>query len=423
MKNVWLVILVLGYAAVAFVGADGARWDNEHFSVGERSLFALAFGVLAGMLLGVTSRVDNKLLGIAIFLLILHASILWNTNPARWESNHFNLGQRIGMAGVLCLGAGLLIVTGGVDLSIGSVVGLCACAFCWTTLKLHAKLTDAYPEEADQAFVSTIALSAAALVSLAIGALVGFANGILVTYVRVQAFVVTLCGLFLYRGAAKWISDGEVPRIARHVQGLNAFFTGEFLGVSIFLWLLLILFVLSTIFLHLTIYGRYFFALGSNERAARYSGINTDWFKILAYVLCSSFAAIYSLIYVAKDISVVPSDAGSMLELYAIAGAVIGGCSLRGGEGTTIGIVIGASILVLLPNFTNMLGIRSELELSVIGGALLACAIMDEVLRRGLTWHDVKIHLQQHWVRYLIASILLGAAVWPARWLYDWWKA
>ena len=86
--------------------------------------------------------------------------------------------------------------------------------------------------------------------------------------------------------------------------------------------------------------------------------------------------------------SVVPSDTGSFLELYAIAGAVVGGCSLRGGEGTTIGIVIGAAILVLLPNLANMLGIRSELEPTVIGGALLACAIMDEILRRGLSWHD-----------------------------------
>jgi ribose/xylose/arabinose/galactoside ABC-type transport system permease subunit len=82
-------------------------------------------------------------------------------------------------------------------------------------------------------------------------------------------------------------------------------------------------FAITTVFLHLTIYGRYFFAIGSNERAAHYSGINTNWYKILAYVLCSTFAAIYGLIHVAHSISVVPSETGSFLELYAIAGAVV----------------------------------------------------------------------------------------------------
>ncbi len=306
----------------------------------------------------------KKVLGIFIFLVLLDALILFAIKQANWGSNHFNLGQRIGLSGILCFGAGLLIITGGVDLSIGSVVGLCACVFCELILKYK------------------LPIPLAMLGTLLVGAGVGLLNGLLVTYLRVQAFVVTLCGLFIYRGAARWVANDQPPQIAGSVADLNAVFTGEFLEVPIYLWLLLGIFAATTLFLHLTIYGRYFYAIGSNERAARYSGINVDFYKILAYVLCSMFAAGYALMYVIHYNSVVPSETGSTLELYAIAGAVLGGCSLRGGEGTTVGMFIGTAILVLLPNLTNMWGIPSQLEPTVIGTALLACAVLDELLRR-----------------------------------------
>jgi ribose transport system permease protein len=384
MKWIGLILLLLVYFGVALFAAGGERWGHDHFDVAQRVGLAAAFSVAAGILLAVTGRVDNKLLGITIFLLILHCCILVATDPQRWESNHFNLGKRIGIDGILALGAGMLIITGGVDLSIGSVLGLCACTFCFVTLKAQA----------DMPLGSALAL--ATCLTALLGALVGLFNGILVTNVRVQAFVVTLCGLFLFRGAARYISEDQVPRIGASVGELNVFFRGDFLGVSLYLWLLLVLFAITSVFLHLTIFGRYFYAIGSNERAAHYSGINTHFYKILAYVLCSTFAAIGALVYVVHDISVTPSQTGNFRELYAIAGAVVGGCSLRGGEGTTIGMVIGAAILVLLPNLTGMLGIRSELEPTVIGGALLLCAIMDELLRRGWTWREL-VALLRFW--------------------------
>ena len=191
-------------------------------------------------------------------MLILHGCILVATDPARWENNHFNLGQRVGMSGILCLGAGLLIVTGGVDLSIGSVVGLCACAFCWTTLKIHANLVD---DGVATETASLCSLTGGTVVALVIGALVGLANGILVTYVRVQAFVVTLCGLFLPR-AARWISGGEIPH---RVSKISTPSSPAATLVAIYLWLLFFLVAITSVFLHLTIYGRYFFAIGSNE--------------------------------------------------------------------------------------------------------------------------------------------------------------
>jgi ribose transport system permease protein len=311
----------------------------------------------------------KKLLGVFLFLLVVYVFILIRTPRAGWGENHYNLGVRIGLSGILCLGAGLLIVTGGVDLSIGSVVGLCACVFCHLVLDHKVPIPIAIP------------------LVLGVGCLVGLINGLLVTYLGVQAFVVTLCGLFLYRGAARWIARDQIPPIANSVAGLNEFFSGSLLHVPIYFWLLLTLFTLATVFLHFTIYGRYFYAIGSNERAARYSGIPVNFFKILAYVLCSLFAAVYALMYVIEYKTVQPSATGSFLELYAIAGAVLGGCSLRGGEGTTLGMVIGTAILSLLPNLTGMWNIPDTLEPTFVGAALLICAVLDEYLRRRGTNH------------------------------------
>ncbi len=323
----------------------------------------------------------RKLLGVFIFLVILYVLILFALDPASWADNHRNLGQRIGLEGILCLGAGLLIIAGGVDLSIGSVVGLCACVFC------KLVLNEDYP----------LPIPVAAVLVVLLGACVGFINGFLVTYFRVQAFVVTLCGLFLYRGAARWVMNDEVPSIVAHVRPITQFCSGSFLYVPMYLWFLLVLFLITSVFLHLTIHGRYFYAIGSNERAAAYSGINTNFYKILAYVLCSMFASIYALMHVVHYNSVEPPKTGETLELYAIAGAVLGGCSLRGGEGSTLGVLIGTAIMRLLPNLTNMWEIPSTLEPTVIGGALLVCVIFDELLRRGISWRDVVEHV---WKRH-----------------------
>ena len=193
----------------------------------------------------------------------------------------------------------------------------------------------------------------------------------------------TLCGLFIYRGAARWFAGDRVWGLSTRYTELKDFFNkGDFLHLPTYLWAFLILLAAATVFLHLSVYGRYFFALGSNERAAQYSGIATDFYKILAYVLCSTLTAFFAFLYVMKSNSVQPSSTGNFMELYAIAGAVLGGCSLRGGEGTVFGILLGSTIIWILPNLTNMWGIPSALEDAVIGGALLFGAIMDELLRR-----------------------------------------
>ena len=309
----------------------------------------------------------KKWLGLAAFLLAIYLLLLLADPGARSAYNHINLGRRIGLYGIISLGASILIITGGIDLSIGSTIGLCA--------TVMAMLLVDYQWNPLVAFLAVLAL----------GATIGLANGLLVTKLRVQAFVVTLCGLFIYRGAARWLSHDQVKGLGTGYESLKYWLSDsrDILGLPMSLVIFLGLAGLATVFLHMSVYGRYMFAVGSNEQAARYSGIAVDRYRILAYVLCSTLAALFSILFLMEQNSVQPTETGSFFELYAIAGAVLGGCSLRGGEGSVLGVIMGTAILWILPNFTKMWGVPSELEYTVIGGALLIGALVDEGLRRG----------------------------------------
>ncbi len=155
----------------------------------------------------------------------------------------------------------------------------------------------------------------------------------------------------------------------------------DVLGLPMSLVIFLLLAAVAAVFLHASVYGRYLFAIGGNEQAARYSGIATDRYKVLAYVICSTLAAVFAVLFLLEHNGAQPSTTGSFFELYAIAGAVLGGCSLRGGEGNVLGIMMGTTILWILPNFTNMWGVPTQLEYTVIGAALLIGAVLDEALR------------------------------------------
>jgi ribose transport system permease protein len=145
---------------------------------------------------------------------------------------------------------------------------------------------------------------------------------------------------------------------------------------------LIVLAAAASVFLNQTIYGRYLLALGRNEEAARYSGIKTDRMIILAYVLCAGAAGIGGILFALEGNSVQPAGHGNFLELYAIAAAVLGGCSLRGGEGSILGVIIGAAVMRVLYNSINILGIPSQLEFAIIGGVILLGVLADELVKR-----------------------------------------
>jgi ribose transport system permease protein len=147
--------------------------------------------------------------------------------------------------------------------------------------------------------------------------------------------------------------------------------------------ILLVVVILAIIFLNFTIFGRYMLALGRNETAARFSGINTDRMIILAYVICGMLSGLGGMLFVLDVGSAQPVDFGNFYELYAIAGAVLGGCSLRGGEGTILGVVIGAAVMQVLKNTITLVdAIPTNIEYAVIGAVILGGVVVDELVKR-----------------------------------------
>ncbi len=307
----------------------------------------------------------KKLLGITLFLVLVYVALLMSHPNAASAETHFLIGQRLGLYGILSLAAGLLIIAGGIDLSMGSLVCLSSTVF--------GLLIVSYGWPIPLAFL--------AMLSLGIGA--GLINGLLVTKLRLQPFMVTLCGLFIFRSLARWLTnDAKIEELAAPLRELSNFFEGSFFGVPVYLLILLGLVACATVFLHFSVIGRYFVALGSNEQAARYSGIPTDFYKILAYICCSFLTALYAFLAVMNSPSVAPSSAGVGDELIAIAGAVLGGCSLRGGEGTVYGMIVGTLIIRLLSMMNTFWNIPSAVEGIMIGVILLVGITLDELLRR-----------------------------------------
>ena len=309
----------------------------------------------------------KKLLGITIFLVLVYGTLLISHPNAATVGTHFLIGQRIGLYGILSIAAGMLIITGGIDLSIGALVCLCSTVFGMLVVDFH------WP------------VSLAFLVMLGLGALVGLGNGLLVTKLNLQPFMVTLCGLFIFRSIARWLTnETKIENLNTALGGLPQFFedTDGFFLLPMYLWVLLGLVLVGSVFLHLSVIGRYFVAIGSNEKAARYSGINVTGYKILAYVICSTLTALYSFVALMKSPSVAPSTTGQNDELIAIAGAVLGGCTLRGGEGTIYGMIVGTIIIQILKMMNTFWSISSAVEGIMIGGILLLGIILDELLRR-----------------------------------------
>jgi len=204
-----------------------------------------------------------------------------------------------------------------------------------------------------------------------------------------QPFVTTLCGLLLYRGIARYLTDDQSLGFGVGHESLRKLAIGKIpdaassaFGIPVPFIIMVMLGVLAAVFLNQTIYGRYLRALGRNEPAARYSGINTERMTILAYVICSLLAGFGGVLFALDVNSIQPSGLGEFYELYAIAAAVLGGCSLRGGEGSILGVIIGAAVMRVLYNAINILRIPTHLEFAIIGAVILAGVIVDELVKR-----------------------------------------
>ena len=215
---------------------------------------------------------------------------------------------------------------------------------------------------------------------LVLGALIGLAHGLLITKMKMQPFIVTLCGLLIYRGIARFYTGDGTAGFTFGVSfpELEWLTMGRSFGIPHSFIAMIVVAAIMWVVLHRSVFGRHLFAVGKNEEAARYSGIRTHSVIIAAYVICAVLTAIAAIFFAMYTRSISPSSHGNFYELYAIAAAVLGGCSLRGGEGSIIGIVLGAILLQVLQNLVNLLGIPSSLNFAVMGSVILIGVLADQ---------------------------------------------
>ena len=308
----------------------------------------------------------KKELGIFILLVVLCVVVTIINPRFIAPENLQNTARLIGAYGIFSIGLGIVIMTGGIDLSVGSVMALLGVLFSMMLTEWHW----------------ASALAVIAVVALTMG--LGYINGLLVTKVKLPPFIVTLCGFLFYRGLARFIANDETKGFgnAQGFETLKDLATGSLFGVPMPFVLLIVISVIMWVVLHRSVYGRYLFAVGRNEEAARYSGINTNWIITSAYILCGALTGIAGIIIAFYTNSISPSSHGQSYELYGIAAAVLGGCSLRGGEGSIVGILIGTALLQVLQNLVNLLGIPSSLNFAVMGVVILAGVIADQLLKQ-----------------------------------------
>ncbi len=306
----------------------------------------------------------KKDLGLLLLLVVI-AGIVAYLNP-RFISpiNLSNTANLVGLFGIFSIGQGFVIITGGIDLSVGSMFALLGVIFIdlLTTYQLNWAV-------------------AVAIIILA-GTALGAVHGFLITRLKMQPFIVTLCGLLLYRGIARWYTDDGTAGFAfgQSFPSLEFLTTGRVYGVPLTFVMFAVIAIVMGVVLHRSVFGRHLFAVGRNEEAARYSGIKSQRVIAATYIILGGLSGLSSIYFAMYTRSISPASHGTFYELYAIAAAVLGGCSLRGGEGSVFGIVLGTILLQVLQNLVNLLGIPSSLNFAVMGAVILIGVMADQQL-------------------------------------------
>ncbi|MDP1700464.1 MAG: ABC transporter permease [Aestuariivirga sp.] len=304
----------------------------------------------------------KKDIGLLILILVV-GTVVAVINPLFLSAiNLGNTANLVGLFGIFAIGQAFVIITGGIELSVGSIIALLGVLFV------------------DLIVGHEMAWPLALVIMLGIGAVIGLIHGLLVTRMHMQPFIVTLCGLLIYRGAARFYTQDGTAGFGFGVSfpQLEWLTTGRTFGVPHSFMALIFIACLMWVVLHRSVFGRYLYAVGKNEEAARYSGIRTNRVIIAAYIISAILTAISAIFFAMYTRSISPSSHGNFYELYAIAAAVLGGCSLRGGEGSIVGVVLGTVLLQVLQNLVNLLGIPSSLNFAVMGSVILIGVLADQ---------------------------------------------
>lgn len=278
------------------------------------------------------------------------------------QTNLSSVVRQTAVINTMALGMTMIIISGGIDLSVGSILAM-------------------------GGLLGTMAMEKGAPIPLGVavgivaGMFWGFVNGFLTTKLRINPFIVTLGTLGIVRGLALIISGGlpvhQIP------AGFSYLGEGSLIGLPFVLWLLVACALLVHVILEHTRLGRYSFAIGSNHEAAVYAGVNVGSVTIAVYTIAGMLTGLAGMIEASRLMTGQPT-AGQGYELQAIAAVVIGGGSLRGGEGTVIGTLIGAFIMGLLANGSDLLGITPYVQQAIIGAVIIAAVALDELRKRKL---------------------------------------
>jgi rhamnose transport system permease protein len=299
---------------------------------------------------------------LALLVVVTIALLAQRSDRFLTVDNLLNQGRLMAEVGMIALAMTFVIVTGGIDLSVGSIVGMVAIILgvFWHDVGM--------------------ALPVAIVLALLVGTLGGAVNGLIITFFKVPPLIATLATLALYRGLAEGISE------ARSVRGYPEWFyvfgQGQILGIPVQLWIVVVGAAVAACILGVTVFGRATYAIGSNEIAARFSGIAVDRTKILIYSASGFCAALAAVVFVSR-VTTTRSDMGTGWELDAITAVVLGGTSIFGGRGTIAGTALGLILMQALKNGLLLAGYKGDSTIVVIGAALILTVLLSNLSHRG----------------------------------------
>jgi ribose transport system permease protein len=303
------------------------------------------------------------LVGLVIVTALL-SPVFLNTDNLR------NTVRHISLISLFALGEAAVIIAGGIDLSVGSVICLSAVTTSYLTT------------------FAGFGIGGAVTVAILLSLVVGLAQGLVITWLGVQPFVVTLGSMLLLRGFAEVLTGGT--DIGFHGEFPRFRFLGEGIGFGMPMpfWFAVVALAIAAFLMHRTLFGRYCYAIGSNAEAARLSGVPVQRIRLITFIASAGLSGVAGILYVAYLPSATPS-LGSAYELHAVAAAVLGGCSLLGGRGSVFGVLVGAGIMQVTFNAVNLVG-KSLWQNVVAGGVILAAVIVDRVFEKNASRRKAK---------------------------------
>ena len=308
-------------------------------------------------------RGTNILLGLTLLGLLLFLWLLLGLSThAFWTpGNISNLLRQGAMTAILAVGQTFVIITAGIDLSVGAIVGFTSVIVAWL-------------------LQAGVPLWASIILTLLMGVAIGAFHGFGIVRMGLPPFIITLATLTSLRGIGLLITNGST--ISINHEGFTNFSRTDFLGVPSLFWMVILVAIPAFVFLHLSRFGRYLFAVGSNKEAARLSGVNVDRTIYLAYILSATCAAFVGLL-LASRIGIGNATQAEGWELQAIASSVIGGTSLFGAVGSVHGPLLGAFILATINNGANLLNVNSFWQRIITGLLIIVIVYFDQLRRRG----------------------------------------